>query len=392
MNDKNWIYPFFLILTILFGVIIITSVITNEANADFDLGDIRTFLENDETKNCEFISIQDGMFVPINFQLQFDASQNFKGIVEPLEPGLEYSEETNIGDNEGTFRFTTGSVGEFRITITDNMINRTNLDRNYFYRIEVSDAENNANIDRVLGNWNTDEREFCQIIEFTTEKPFKERTEEEILQIVEEEQKLRDEFTQELIDEVRASTVILAITFTLMVIYVGADKIFGVLNKGKAEKDMVKVKAFHTTEIERLTDMRQYMFRSIEDMKQDFKISTSIMHKTLVEWIDYIAGHKSKSPIINLEPKQNPYLIYHTKVAKFDLKKISKDILDKLQQKQKDETVKFVDEIKEKETEDLYTLYDMWQKKATDEPHNEDAQQKAKTILAELKERVEKLG
>lgn len=362
------------------------------------MGDIQNIVDDEshELYGCEFVSISDGMTIPLEFRAESSIyAPNFEGRVIPLSGNTTHSQNTEVNDNESVFRFATEAIGGFQIMLTDNTGNLTNIYRDYFYRIEVSDANNRGNIEREAGSWNTDENSFCKIIEFTTSEPFKERTEEEILAITEKDRKKRDDAWDTKLKEIVASITILTVAFILLMVYVFGDKFLQFVNKGKAEAIAKKIQNLHMEEIKELRKTTEFVNKWFIQKGMELDRMKDIFVKLQIDWANHVRKNPDKDFKFDMKPYvQNPYieLFKKSKQEKLDLRKITTTVRSKFQTKDKDEKAEFIEEVVNSNSEELDKLYENWQKKASSNREDQDAFWKCQFILDEMNRRRSKDG
>src|SRR3990167_2235338 len=172
------------------------------ASAQMSRGTIENALLEEENKDCEFVSMQDGIDTPMRFAMTFPSTPNVIPEVHGTDPLTEFSSDFN---NDGFF-FSTNSTDVFTITLHVDYDIPSDSPRMFFYELFTGDVALNE-----VGNWKLVGQHFCKIIEFNAKPAPHVLTDEEIVITIAGYEKEQHEITHAKQDETNNMIAVIVI-------------------------------------------------------------------------------------------------------------------------------------------------------------------------------------
>jgi hypothetical protein len=231
------------------------------ASAQMSRGTIENMLLEDENKNCEFVSMQDGIDTPMRFAMTFPSTPNVRPEIHGTDPLTEFSSDFN---NNGFF-FSTNATDLFTIKLNVSYDVPSSTPRMFFYELFTGGGMINQ-----VGNWELRGNSFCKIIELNAKPAPHVLSDEEIVATIAGYEKEQHEITHGKQDETNNMIAVIVIAVVTVSIIGVIVLIFMKLSKSRdvANANLV-TKQFAKT-IERFDHITKYFTSSIN--YQDTKI------------------------------------------------------------------------------------------------------------------------
>jgi hypothetical protein len=338
-------------------------------------GMIENMLEDDATKNCEIISFQDGMYIPLRVTMSYPTTPNTSVPVKGDNPETQFSADIT---NESFF-FYTNSTDHFRIAMNLDYDTLSDKPRNIFYEVFTEN-----NVLTQVGSWQSTEQSICRILSIFTSPPPQIKTDEEIIAIVNEDNIKRDGITQNLIQGVLDLISIIAIvgtsvglTFIIYIIMLRISK------NNDLRKTQLVTKQF-TNAVNRFDNAMKNLkiYDQENTMKIDLIINTikSHFHDVLLATAGLIQEIKSKTPD---EPSN---INVEHEISLFS--KVKGTVLDQLDIKNKPVEEKSFEEKYYNMTDDeLRDEYEKLRVLLIKSPDNNELRKHCEFIVKELRDR-----
>lgn len=260
MNHKIVFFGIVVIVLILF-----LTVANQFVNAQMSLGSIQSATENEDTRNCEYISIQNA-YTPLRMYANFPTTPNVSLVPHGENPQTQF--QSTFGND--FFEFATNSTDIFTITFNADYEFEDTLPRNFFYEIFTKDNEN-----RHVGSWQITDTSTCKVFELDARPPQHILTDEEIIaNIAEWEQKQhtitqnKQDTTNDLITVIVISVVSVGFTFFIIIIFMRFSKSKDTANAIYATQQFSK-------QVQKFQETMVFMKKSTEygDVKLDYILS-----------------------------------------------------------------------------------------------------------------------
>ncbi len=337
-------------------------------------GMLENILEDEETKNCEITSFQDGMFTPLRITMSYPTTPNTSVPVKGDNPETQFSADIT----NDSFFFYTNSTDHFRIAMNLDYDSPTDEPRNIFYEIFTED-----NVLTQLGSWQSDNESVCRILSVFTSPPPHIKTDEEIIAIVNEDNIKRDSVTQNLIQGVLDLISIIAIvgtavglTFIIYIIMLRISK------NNDLRKTQLVTKQF-TNAVNRFDDAIKNLkiYDKENTMKIDLIINTikSHFHDVLLATAGLVQEIKTKTP------EKTPDKVKH-EISLFG--KVKGTVLDQLDIKSKPVEEKSFEEKYHTMTDnELRVEYEKLRLLLIKSPENKELRKHCEFLVKELRAR-----
>ena len=236
------------------------------ADAQMSRGTVENALARDENKNCEYLSIQDGVDTPIRFAMNFPSTPNVTPEITATDAQSQFASDFT---NEGFF-FSTNATDLFTIRLNIDYENPDSSPRNFFYELFVG-----GGFLKQVGNWQENTQSFCKIIELNARPAPHILSDEEIIETIAGYEKIQHTETQRLINAILdliAIIVVAGVTTSLTFIVI---MVFMKMSKSKDSKEAIYVSQQFSKQTDNFRDTMGYVKKMSEygDIKVDYIVS-----------------------------------------------------------------------------------------------------------------------
>ena len=236
------------------------------ADAQMSRGTVENALARDENKNCEYLSIQDGVDTPIRFAMNFPSTPNVTPEITATDAQSQFASDFT---NEGFF-FSTNATDLFTIRLNIDYENPDSSPRNFFYELFVG-----GGFLKQVGNWQENTQSFCKIIELNARPAPHILSDDEIIETIAGYEKIQHTETQRLINAILdliAIIVVAGVTTSLTFIVI---MVFMKMSKSKDSKEAIYVSQQFSKQTDNFRDTMGYVKKMSEygDIKVDYIVS-----------------------------------------------------------------------------------------------------------------------
>lgn len=294
------------IVLILFALVLL---IPATAFGQMSLGTIQNAVESEESRKCEYISLENAV-LPLRLFVQFPTTPDVTPIIHGEHPSTQFA--SDFGNDY--LNFSTNSTDLFTIQLNLGYEFEDTLPRNFFYELITKDGEN-----RQVGSWQITDTDTCKVIELNARPPVHILTEQEIIENIaqwEQEQHALTQSKQDATNDLITIIVIVvvAVGFIFFIII-----LFMKFTKSKDTKNAEFASVQLATTIGKLNDLAKFL--KTNDFYRDTKV-------------DYIITSIDKS----LDSIMHGMKL-HNKVVKESAFKPRKAMPDKTEKEQEDESM-----------------------------------------------------
>jgi len=250
------------IVLILFALVLL---IPATAFGQMSLGTIQNAVESDESRDCEYTSLENAQ-TPLRFFVQFPTTPDVTPIIHGEHPNSQFS--SDFGND--FLNFSTNSTDLFTITLNLGYEFEDTLPRNFFYELITKDGEN-----RQVGSWQITDTNTCKVFELNARPPVHILTEQEIIDNIaewEQEQHAETQRLQTVTNDLITIIVIVVVSvgFVFFIIIV-----FMRLSKSKDSANAIYVTQQFSKAVEKTQETTKFLKQSDEyrDIKVDYIIT-----------------------------------------------------------------------------------------------------------------------
>ena len=367
---------------LLLGILLFGFV---SASAQMSRGTIENELANEEKKDCEFVSMQDGIDTPMRFALTFPSTPNVVPDIHGTDPLTEFSSDFN---NDGFF-FSTNSTDIFTIRLDIDYDIPSEIPRLFFY--ELFTGENALN---TVGNWQLTTNHFCKILEFNAKPAPHILSDEEIVATIAGYEKEQHEITHLKQDETNNMIAVIVIAVVTVSVIGLIVLIMMKLSRSRDSANSILVSRQFAKQSEKVSEVIKYFI--ISTKYQDLKIEefTKRVEQSLRDIMIAIFHHKQDEKKFAFPKPPTAYVKSSDENVSAGMKIFDAIISNVsemvgIQPKSDNKEESLYDRLNKKTIEELYDEYGDMYKKINDYYTNELFKERYDLIIKIIKERTE---